>query len=169
MAWVSLDRFDDDPALLLTLLASAYARVAPGNDDLVSDVSGRGVSVLGRATPRLASVLKASARPFVLILDDLHELTSPECHDVLSVVIGGVPAGSQLIAASRAEQPHLPRLRASDDAFELGADRSRARRVWRRTDLFPNFGHPHRRRGGSDRSTHRRMAGRLASRRVDRP
>ena len=26
-AWVSLDRFDDDPAALLTLLASAYARV----------------------------------------------------------------------------------------------------------------------------------------------
>ena len=84
-------------------------------------MSGGGVSVLGRAAPRLASVLKTSPNPFVLILDDLHELKSPECHDVLSVVIGGVPAGSQLIAASRAEQPHLPRLRASDDAFEFGA------------------------------------------------
>ena len=144
VAWVSLDRFDDDPALLLALLASAYARVAPGNDALVSDVSGGGVSVLGRAAPRLASVLKASPNPFVLILDDLHELKSPECHDVLSVVIGGVPAGSQLIAASRAEQPHLPRLRASDDAFELGATRPRARRVRRRTDLLPNLRHPHR-------------------------
>jgi LuxR family transcriptional regulator, maltose regulon positive regulatory protein len=29
VAWVSFDRFDDDPALLLTLLASAYARVSP--------------------------------------------------------------------------------------------------------------------------------------------
>ena len=30
VAWVSLDRLDDDPAALLTLLASAYARVSPG-------------------------------------------------------------------------------------------------------------------------------------------
>jgi hypothetical protein len=31
VAWVSLDRFDDDPAALLALLASAYVRVSPGN------------------------------------------------------------------------------------------------------------------------------------------
>ena len=128
VAWISLDRFDDDPALLLALLASAYGRVAPGNDALLSDVSGGGVSVLGRAAPRLASVLQASPSPFVLIIDDLHELKSPECHDVLSVVIGGVPAGSQLITASRAEQPHLPRLRASGDAVEFGRATSRSTR-----------------------------------------
>ena len=51
---VSLDRLDDDPAALLTLLASAYARVSPGNSDLIADMSGLGVSVLGRAAPRLA-------------------------------------------------------------------------------------------------------------------
>jgi LuxR family maltose regulon positive regulatory protein len=44
------------------------------------------------------------------MLDDLHELQSPACHDALSVVISGVPRGSQLVAASRSEQPHLPRL-----------------------------------------------------------
>jgi LuxR family maltose regulon positive regulatory protein len=119
VAWVSLDRFDDDPAILLTLLASAYARVSPGNADLVADVGGLGVSLLGRAAPRLASVFRTSPVPFVLILDDLHELRSPACHDVLEVVISGIPGGSQLIAASRSEQPHLPRLRASGDALEF--------------------------------------------------
>src|SRR6476660_10332873 len=34
VAWVSLDRFDDDPAALVSLLASAYARVSSGNDNL---------------------------------------------------------------------------------------------------------------------------------------
>ena len=91
VAWVSLDRFDDDPAALLTLLASAYARVSPGNADLVADMGGLGVSVLGRAAPRLASALRTSPAPFVLMLDDLHELRSPGCHDVLSVVISGIP------------------------------------------------------------------------------
>ena len=105
VVWVSLDRFDDDPAALLTLLASAYVRVSPGNADLVADMGGLGVSVLGRAAPRLASVLRTSPAPFVFMLDDLHELRSPDCHDVLSVVISGIPPGSQLVAASRSEQP----------------------------------------------------------------
>jgi LuxR family transcriptional regulator, maltose regulon positive regulatory protein len=123
VAWVSLDRFDDDPAVLLILLASAYARVSPGSADLIADVSGPGVSALGRAAPLLASAFRTSPVPFVLMLDDLHELESPACHDVLSVVISGIPRGSQLVAASRSEQPHLPRLRASGELLEfLGSD-----------------------------------------------
>ena len=121
VAWVSLNGVDDDPAGLLTLLASAYARVSPGNDDLVADMGGLGVSALGRAAPHLAAVLSNSQAPFVLMLDDLHELRSPACHDVLGVVISGIPRGSQLAAASRSEQPHVPRLRADGDAWELGA------------------------------------------------
>ena len=121
VAWASLDRFDDDPAALLMLLAAAYTRVTPGHADLVSDVSGPGVSVLGRAAPRLASALRTSTEPFVLMLDDLHEVQSPDCHDALGVVMAGVPRGSQLVAASRSEQPHLPRLRASGDVVEFGA------------------------------------------------
>jgi LuxR family maltose regulon positive regulatory protein len=121
VAWVSLDRFDDDPTALLTVLASAYARVSPGNADLVADMGGLGVSALGRAAPRLASALRTSPAPFVFMLDDLHELRSAACQDVLGVVISGVPAGSQLVAASRFEQAHLPRLRASGDALEFRA------------------------------------------------
>ncbi|HEY6686602.1 MAG TPA: hypothetical protein VI094_10405, partial [Propionibacteriaceae bacterium] len=105
VAWVSLDRFDDDPAVLLILLASAYTRVWPGSADLIADVSGLGVSALGRAAPLLASAFRTSPVPFVLMLDDLHELELPACHDVLSVVISGIPRGSQLVAASRSEQP----------------------------------------------------------------
>jgi LuxR family transcriptional regulator, maltose regulon positive regulatory protein len=123
VAWLSLDRFDDDPTILLALLASAYARVSPDNADLIADVSGVGVSPLARAAPRLASVLRTTPVPFALMLDDLHELQSPACHDVLSVVISGIPPGSQLVAASRSEQPHLPRLRAAGDALEItGSD-----------------------------------------------
>jgi LuxR family transcriptional regulator, maltose regulon positive regulatory protein len=119
VAWVSLNRFDDDPGALLSLLAYAFAGVMPGNADLVADVRGLGVSALGRAAPRLASALKVSQVPFVLMVDDLHELQSPACHDVLGVVIEGIPRGSQLVAASRSEQPHVPRLRAAGDAREF--------------------------------------------------
>jgi ATP/maltotriose-dependent transcriptional regulator MalT len=116
-----LNRFDDDPAMLLVALASAYHRAGLCGADLVADMGGPGVSVPGRAAPRLASALRASPVRFVLMLDDLHELQSPACHDVLGVVISGIPRGSQLVAASRSEQPHLPKLRASGDALEVGA------------------------------------------------
>ena len=105
VGWISLDRFDDDPEVLLSLLASAYARISPSSADLVAGMRGLGISVLGRAAPRLASALRTSPDPFVLILDDLHEIRSSECQDALSVVIAGVPPGSQFVAASRAEQP----------------------------------------------------------------
>jgi ATP-dependent transcriptional regulator len=53
------------------------------------------------------------------MLDDLHELQSPACQDVLSVGISGIPGGSQLVAASRSEQRYLPRLRAAGEALEF--------------------------------------------------
>src|SRR5215471_21089461 len=123
VVWVSLDRFDDEPAALLVSLASAYCRAGLGRADLVTDKGGgSGGWVLGRAAPRLAAEFRASLVPFVLMLDDLHELRSPACHDVLGVVIPAIPAGSQLATASRSEQPHLPRLRVSGEALEFGAD-----------------------------------------------
>ena len=121
VAWVSLDRLDDDPSALITLLASAFARISPGNAGLVADVGGLGTSILGRAAPRLAAAFRTSPVPFVLMLDDLHELRSTACDDVLDMVISGIPRGSQLAAASRSEQPRLPRLRVSGDALEFHA------------------------------------------------
>jgi LuxR family maltose regulon positive regulatory protein len=120
VAWVSLDHLDDDPAALLVSLASAYCRAGLGSADLVADMAGPGVSVLGRAAPRLASEFRASPVPFVFMVDTLRVLQSPACHDVLGVLIQAIPHGSQLAAASRSEQPHLPRLRAAGDALEFG-------------------------------------------------
>ena len=121
VVWVSLDRLDNDPAALLAALASAYCRAGLGSADLVTGKGGSGVWVLNRAAPRLAAEFAASPVPFVLMLDDLHALRSPACHDVLDMVIPAIPAGSQLVTASRSEQPHLPRLRVSGEALEFGA------------------------------------------------
>ena len=140
VAWVSLDRFDDDPIALLALLAAAYGRIAPYAEHVAVDVRGYGGSPLARAAPLVASTLKASRTPFVLILDDLHELQNHTCHDVLGVVIGGIPPGSQLVAASRAEQPHLAHARAFGDSMELTSidlafDAAGARKVFAEADV----------------------------------
>lgn len=122
VAWVSLDRRDDDPATLLLSIAAAYRNAGLGDPVLVSELGGPGVSVLGRAAPRLAAELRAGQDAFVLMLDDLDELQSPACWDVLSVVMTGIPEGSQLATASRVEQPHLPGPRVSGDVVEFGID-----------------------------------------------
>jgi LuxR family transcriptional regulator, maltose regulon positive regulatory protein len=121
VAWVSLDRFDDDPVTFLRVLAYAYGRIDHERPDIVAEVRGVGASVLGRAAPRLAAAFGTSPAPFVLFLDDLHELRSPDCHDVLGLIIEKLPPGSQLVKASRFEQPHLPRLRTLGQALELSA------------------------------------------------
>ena len=121
VAWVSLDRFDDDPAMLLVSLASAYCQAGLGSAALVADMRGPGASVLGRAAPMMAAAFRTCPVPFVLMLDDLHELRSSACHDVLGVVSSGMSRGSQLATASRSEQPQLPRLRASGEALGFGA------------------------------------------------
>jgi hypothetical protein len=56
VAWVSLDRFDDDPAGLLRLLAAAYAGVTPGNPGLVADSLG---VMAGQLWARLIGILLA--------------------------------------------------------------------------------------------------------------
>jgi LuxR family transcriptional regulator, maltose regulon positive regulatory protein len=121
VAWVSLDRFDDDPAALLTSLAAAYCRAGLGSADLIADVTARRGSAPDGAAPRLVAEIRASAVPFVFMLDDLHEVQSHPGHDVLGAVISAIPPGSQLAAASRDEQPHLPRIRVSGDVLEFGA------------------------------------------------
>ncbi|WP_265523130.1 LuxR family transcriptional regulator [Oerskovia flava] len=119
VVWVSLEHRDDNPQALLTVLATAFSRALDGQNGLATDMLGSDASLLGRAAPRLASALRRSQRPFLLVLDDLHELRSAGCHDVLGLVIGAIPHGSQLVTASRDEQPHLPRLRAADEAVEI--------------------------------------------------
>ena len=120
VAWLCVDRFDDDPGALLALISTAYVRAVGRDSDLVADMSSHGSSVLGRAAPRLAAALRTSPTPFVIMIDDLHELRSPDCHDVLGLLVAAIPHGSQLVAASRHEQPHVPRLRVSGDVAELG-------------------------------------------------
>jgi LuxR family maltose regulon positive regulatory protein len=107
--------------MLLASLASACYRAGLSDGDLVADMRGHGLSVLGRAAPQLGSALRMSPHPFVLMLDDLHELQSKACEDVLSVVVAAIPPGSALVTSSRSEQPHLPRLRVSGEALEYGA------------------------------------------------
>ena len=55
VVWVSLDRFDDDPAVLVVSLAAAYCRAGLGGAGLIAGMEGPGAWVLGRARALVCS------------------------------------------------------------------------------------------------------------------
>ena len=75
--------------VLITLLASAYARVTPRNEKLAADVSRLCLDVLGRAAPRLAAAFKSSRDMGALV-------------DQVAVVLEAVTASAQIGATGAA-------------------------------------------------------------------
>jgi LuxR family transcriptional regulator, maltose regulon positive regulatory protein len=120
-AWVALDGRDDDALVFMRYIAAAIHGVEPLPPAVFEALSGPGGSVWSMHVPRLGSALAALESPLVLVLDDLHTVTSPSCLDVLAALLDYVPAGSQIAVASRAAPP-LPvgRWRAQGRVQELG-------------------------------------------------
>ena len=118
-AWVSLDRRDNDPVVLLSYLAEALSRGAGVDPAALEGLTA--ASLWTRALPRLGVALASLPEPFVLVLDDVHELEDPECLDALAAVLGQVPQGSQLVLCGRTEaRLGLAKLRADGELLELG-------------------------------------------------
>ncbi len=120
-AWVSLDRHDDDPVVLLRHIAAAIDRVEPIPPAVFGALAGPGGSTWTKRVPPVGGALAAVERPLVLVLDDLHAVSNPSCLDALAALLGYVSAGSQIAIASR-EVPALPlaRWRARGLVDEVG-------------------------------------------------
>jgi LuxR family maltose regulon positive regulatory protein len=120
-AWVALDGRDDDAVVFLRYIAAAIHGVEPLPAEVFEALSGPGGSTWTNRVPRVGSALGALERPLVLVLDDLHAVGNPACLDVLAALFEYVPAGSQIVVASR-EDPALPlaRWRAHGLVHEIG-------------------------------------------------
>jgi LuxR family maltose regulon positive regulatory protein len=106
-AWVALDGGDDDALVLLRYIAAAIHRVAPVSPEVFDALSGPGGSTWSKRVPSVGGALAALEGPLVLVLDDIHAVANPACLDVLTALVGFLPAGSQIAVASR-EEPALP-------------------------------------------------------------
>ncbi|WP_315900762.1 LuxR C-terminal-related transcriptional regulator [Microbacterium esteraromaticum] len=122
VGWASLDTLDDNPSSLLAIIAAACRTLSPRATEAMLQMRGVGASVLGRSAPMLAAVLAEAPEPFVLFIDDVHTVDSPPCQDALEVVLSSIPSGSQVVLASRHEQPYFARLRAVVATREIDAD-----------------------------------------------
>jgi LuxR family transcriptional regulator, maltose regulon positive regulatory protein len=119
--WLSIDRHDNDPAVLLTYLAIGLDRVEPIDPAVWGALASRGVSISQTVLPRLGAALASKALPVVLVLDDVHLVQDQQGLDALAVLVDHLPQGSQLVVTSRGEPP-LPvaRWRAEGRLAELG-------------------------------------------------
>jgi LuxR family maltose regulon positive regulatory protein len=121
--WLTVDRRDNDPAVLLRNLAAALDRIEPVEPGLLDAVDARGAAAVDQVLPRLGSALSRAELPAVVVLDDVHLLQNLDCLDAVARLIDYLPEGSQLAMASRGEPPlPLARLRAEGRVVEVGPE-----------------------------------------------
>ncbi len=124
VAWLGLDRGDDDPVLFWTYVIAALRTRLPGIGEAALAAMGAGWRALREAAiPSLLNDLLAEPDPIVLVLDDYHVVSNPQVHATLALLLERMLPALHLVVCSRGETP-LPvgRLRAEGELLELRAE-----------------------------------------------
>jgi LuxR family maltose regulon positive regulatory protein len=119
-AWLSLDRHDNDPIVLLTHLAVALDRVSPLPGRIFAALRTPGVSIPASVVPRLGAALALLPDPLVLVVDDVHHLEDGPALDALVSLVDHVQGAAQIALVGRAMPVPLARHRAQGRVVEIG-------------------------------------------------
>ena len=121
-AWVTLDAGDDDPLRFWRYIATAVDRVRPGiGRTALQRLDAPGLDIAD-AADELMNGIGAFGRPFVLVLDDFHAVTSADCLSSLDNALLHLPANARVVLLTRVDPPlSLGRLRAGGELVELRA------------------------------------------------
>ncbi len=119
--WVTIDHADNDPSRLLTYVVFALDEVVSLGPGIFPRPPEPGPAFTAFALPRLTRALAQRAKPFVLVLDDVHLLRDRESLDLVSILVQNLPPGSQVVLAGR-DLPPLPlsRLLVDNSLLALG-------------------------------------------------
>jgi LuxR family maltose regulon positive regulatory protein len=122
IAWVSLDRGDDDPGRLWSHIVHSLQRACPelNGDEILRALRGQIRDITETALPILVNELAKLPAPVVLVLDDYHVITERSCHDQTAFLLLHLPPSSEVVLTTRADPP-LPvaRLRAAGEVVEI--------------------------------------------------
>lgn len=130
VAWVSLDKEDDDPLRFWFILATALQRVdAVLGHTLQNMLDARFGGKVSQVALAFANELIASRqreeepRRFGLVLDDYHHVEHPAIHASIQVLADNLPPGLRLVISSRVRPPlSLANLRARERLVEIESD-----------------------------------------------
>src|SRR3954471_22845037 len=105
-AWVSLDAGDGDIRKFWPALATALLPVTgPASAAALRQVIAEAALDADALPHRLASALQVAERPVVLVLDNLHEVTSPAVHAGLLRLVARPLPGLSLLITTRRDPP----------------------------------------------------------------
>ncbi len=104
VAWVDLEAIDNDPSVLADTLSRALDldAIADWSKHQSASVSRRGF--VERVVPAFGAAVAAGRDPFVLVLDDVHELTDEASSALVDVVAENLGASSTLVLVGRAHR-----------------------------------------------------------------
>jgi LuxR family maltose regulon positive regulatory protein len=126
VAWLSLDREDDDPARFWSYVVAALRTIPElGERDLGSTMLASLASYTSTALePLLAGLInelsQATGQDFVLALDDLQVISRPRIHETLSFLLDHMPRHMHVVLSSRIDPPwSLARMRVRREMIEL--------------------------------------------------
>ncbi|HEY0815204.1 MAG TPA: LuxR C-terminal-related transcriptional regulator [Pseudonocardia sp.] len=119
VAWVSLDQTDDDPKTFWRTVATGLTQVAGTQAPELRQVIAGDVPAEDLPGTVVAG-LRHAPRPIVLVLDNLHEIVSPQVHSgLVRLVERPLPALSLLVNTRRDPPWPLPRLRLAGLVTEV--------------------------------------------------
>ena len=122
VAWVSLDRRDNDPALFWAYLLAALRIAESGVGDGALSLLESGKPPIEAVLATLINDLDALSNEIVVVLDDYHVIEAREVQDGMTFLVENLPPQVRLVIAARAD-PGLPlaRLRARGELVEIRA------------------------------------------------
>ncbi|GAA4897256.1 LuxR C-terminal-related transcriptional regulator [Actinomycetospora straminea] len=126
-AWVTLGPDHDEPARFWGALARAVgAQAGPATAAALARMHGRGGGRLAdpdELPGAFAHALRQAERPVVVLLDDLHEVSSPAVHQGLRSLVERPVPSLALVATSRRDPPWpITRLRLAGLLAEIRPD-----------------------------------------------
>lgn len=120
VAWIDVETGHDDPERLLQAIVEALTVAADVHVELPRSGRLTRHQFTTLVAPQLGRAIGRSATPFVLVLDDVHNLRTQPSVDMLDALVRNVPASSTIVLIGRSAPPlALPALRAQGRAIDV--------------------------------------------------
>jgi LuxR family maltose regulon positive regulatory protein len=122
VAWLSLDRRDNDPALFWTYVVTAAQTAVDGVGNAALQLLASSSPPIDAALAALLNDLDKLSTDLVLVLDDYHLVEAPAVHDGMTFLLEHQPPRLHIVLAARVDPPlPMAQLRARGRLVEVRA------------------------------------------------
>ncbi|MGA9276876.1 LuxR C-terminal-related transcriptional regulator [Ilumatobacter sp.] len=123
VVWVDIEPIDNDPGVLAAALHGALNELNPAGFASIPVAAAGSPSFRDWVVPALGAAVRGCAEPFVLVLDDVHEIDNPDSDALFCAIAENLPERSTLLLAGRAHRidRSIARLRLNPGVIDVTA------------------------------------------------